>query len=372
MIVQSIYPLQIGGAEVYANQLSLRLADLGHKLSICTPNSSDFRFNRIKIRKNLTIYPFPYIFLKFFSFIFNIFCFLIQSLRIISKSKRIDLIHAHTAFYPAITGFIISKLFNVPLIVTCHGSEIKFDRNNSAIRLIQDYILKRCHHVVVVSDELKRMLLRDLKTLSISNIPGGVDKDYFKLPIREIKPQDYISLLFVGNLREVKNPRIVLEALHELKDTKLNLKLNMIGNGNLYEGLLEFCQISQLPNVNLLRSIKHEKLRDYYKNSDIFLMPSLSEGTPLALIEAMASAKPIIASNVGGIVDLIEDGYNGVLINPQDLTQLTEKIQYLIANSEFAMTIGTNARNTVSSRSWENITREYLKIYQLAIRSGTK
>ncbi|HUY01148.1 MAG TPA: glycosyltransferase family 4 protein [Candidatus Deferrimicrobium sp.] len=372
MPVQGIYPLEVGGAELYSYKLTINLSKLGHKISVFMPNCFGFHFGTKQINKNFRIFFFPYLIAKFLSGILFVIGVLLQFLTAIPKMGRVEVVHAHTAGYPMIAGFLLSKILRIPLIITCHGSDIITERNNIWLRCIQDYIFKRSNYVITVSNELKRILEKTLKNISIAVISGGVDKGFFKLKSKNMKDRTSYNILFVGSLRTLKNPKITLDALLKLKGYKYGLNLNIIGNGPLYDDLIEYCQKNQLNNVTFIKSISHKKIRQFYEDADLFLMPSLSEGTPLALIEAMASAKPIIASYVGGITDLIKNGHNGILIDPQNLTQLVEKIQFLIENSEFSKKIGMNARKTVLSRSWENICREYLEIYNKAIRSGNK
>ncbi|MHA1129247.1 MAG: glycosyltransferase family 4 protein [Candidatus Helarchaeota archaeon] len=368
-LVHNIYPLQIGGAELYSYNLSVGLSKLGHRVSICILNSNNLRFKQLNLKNNLSLYFFPHIFLGFLSILFNLFGFLVLTLRLFSKLKRIDIIQVHIAHYPMIAGFIISKIFHIPLIVTCHGSDIKLKRNKFGTRFIQNLIFNRCNHVVVVSTELKYILLSDLKTTPISIIPGGVDTEYFSVKVKERAANTPIQLLFVGSLRKVKNPQILLQAIEALKGNNHKINLTLIGDGPLFTDLFNFCEAHQITNVNFLKSIPHGNLQTYYETGDIFVMPSLSEGTPLALLEAMACAKPIIASNVGGIPDLIKNDYNGLLIEPQNVKQLLDKITFLIENPDFAKKIGINARRSVSSFSWDKICQKYLRIYYSTMKA---
>jgi len=370
MPVQSVYPLEVGGAELYSYKLAINLSKLGHKISVCMPSSFGFHFNKIKINKNFQIYFFPYIIIKFLSGILFIIGVLLQTLTIIPKIGRIEVIHAHIASYPMITGFIISKLLHIPFVITCHGSDIRTERKNIGLRCIQNYIFKRSNYLITVSNELKMIIKQDIRNVPIKVISGGVDKEFFKLKVKNMKHRNFYNLLFVGSLRKIKNPTIVLEALLKLKGYKYNLKLTIIGNGPLFDELREFCDKNQLNNVIFLKNISHNDIKQFYEQSDLFLMPSLSEGTPLALLEAMASSKPIIANEIGGITELIKNNYNGILIKPNNLQSLVDNIKFLIENPDLSEKLGQNAQKTISTKSWENICNLYLKIYNSLVKSG--
>ncbi len=364
MPMLSIYPLKIGGAEIYSYKLASHLSKLNNHLTVLVPAVNGMTFHDLIISNTFKISYFPYIKIKLISGLIYSVGLIIKTLTLIRKSKRFDLIHAHTGIYPMIGGFILSKLLRIPFFITCHGSDIRINRKNTVLKLIQNYIFQRSKCVIVVSNELKTILKDEIRNLSIEIVPAGVDKNSFKDLPHKWSNKTRVKVLFVGNLRKIKNPKIILEALKKLKQYEFNIELIMIGTGPLYEALKVFCNQYDLTNVIFIPQVPHKNLHQYYKKADLFVMPSLSEGTPLALLDAMASGLPIIASKIGGISDLIKNNYNGILIEPTNIDLLVDKIKYLIENPEIAEKLGKNAQKSSNLISWDIITKNHIAIYQ--------
>jgi glycosyltransferase involved in cell wall biosynthesis len=133
-----------------------------------------------------------------------------------------------------------------------------------------------------------------------------------------------------------------------------NYKLLFIGKGGLESQLKEEAEsLGIMDNVKFLGF--RDDVKEIYKILDIFVLPSLSEGLPLSLLEAVASKVPVIASKVGGIPEIIKDGINGFLIPPKNVPLLSEKIYYLLQNQEIAKQLAQEAYHN------------YLKNFEISI-----
>jgi glycosyltransferase involved in cell wall biosynthesis len=118
-------------------------------------------------------------------------------------------------------------------------------------------------------------------------------------------------------------------------------------------------------NAKFTGFVPYEDLKALYSVCDVFVLPSLEEGQPLVLLEAMASGKPLIGSKVGGISMQIRDGWNGFLVEPGNEKQLAEKIRYLVDNEGGRIKMGRNSRKLAEEVfSWEKITERYLEVYE--------
>jgi len=116
-------------------------------------------------------------------------------------------------------------------------------------------------------------------------------------------------------------------------------------------------------------SLPLEGVRMLYAASDIFVLPSLAEGDPLVVVEAMASGKPIIGTKVGGIPHKVRDGWNGFLIDPGDEQQLADKIKYLIDNPEERKMMGANSRRYAEEEfDWRKVAELMVMVYQSIIQ----
>ena len=120
--------------------------------------------------------------------------------------------------------------------------------------------------------------------------------------------------------------------------------------------------------LKILDNLEHSELLEEVAKADIFIMPSLAEGgNPISLMEGMAMQKPIIASDVGGIRDLIQHGENGLLIRPKDSELLAYQISLLHSDHPLAERLGENARKTVEGFTWDKTMELYSEIYQECI-----
>jgi glycosyltransferase involved in cell wall biosynthesis len=170
-----------------------------------------------------------------------------------------------------------------------------------------------------------------------------------------VKPEGEIWIGYLGRLESVKGYDFLMRAVEMLSSRRKGLKAFFIG--------------AQRPRaVRQSESFEflgfREDVFSVLKRMDLFCLPSLSEGLPNALMEAMAVACPVIASGVGGVEVLIEDGVNGVLVPPGDVEALARAIDALIDDPERRRALGARARESIESRfNWERIGDEYERLF---------
>jgi glycosyltransferase involved in cell wall biosynthesis len=204
---------------------------------------------------------------------------------------------------------------------------------------------------VAISVGLQADVQRTYGTGSVAMVPNGIPTQRFqhseeaRIKVREslqVRPGD-VLLIAIGSLWPVKNHADLIRAMAGLSKTHSNLKLILAGVGILQDELVRLRD-----ELNLGDSVKflgvRQDVEDLLSGADVFVMPSLAEGNPLSLMEAMASGLPVVASAVGGIPDLIDDGVNGYLVKPRDVDQLSEAIGRLAADEDLRRGIG--ARNS--------------------------
>ena len=126
---------------------------------------------------------------------------------------------------------------------------------------------------------------------------------------------------------------------------------------------------SELDNVHYLGYKNHDQTISLIKGSDVLIQPSLSEGISSTILEAMACKTPIIASNVGGNMELLEDQKSGILIDPTDYEKYCVKIIELVSNSELRNSIAKSAFNTVKKYDWEIVGNQYLELYNSVLQN---
>jgi glycosyltransferase involved in cell wall biosynthesis len=164
-------------------------------------------------------------------------------------------------------------------------------------------------------------------------------------------PDDAIVVCALGRLVWAKGYSTLVEAFAQLKDEFPNLHCLVVGDGDLHDELSAQIQEAGLTSrLHLLGFVAHKQALSIVSNCDIFVMPSLSEGTPVALLEAAALARPILASRVGGIPEVVSDGEQAILVESGDSTKLAEGLRRLLQDEDFRQQLGARARDYVLSK----------------------
>lgn len=361
-----IYPYVIGGAEMHTFYLARELIQKGLHVTVFAGNPEGEKTTRSAPMKaecwSLKIVRFP--------FLGSLFC-IISSLLFLRKNKKIDVIHAQTASTSMITGFFLSRLLGLPLVVTCHGLEIKFCRSR-IVKLIRSYILKRAFHVTCVSADLANTLINrwGMSENKVSVIPNGYDDELIqRLRHKKVDVGSKV-LIFVGSLRPVKDPFTLLRGMRIVMARRDDVNLYVVGDGILRSQLERFCIQNDLRNVFFFGELPHERALELVSSSDIVLSTSKEEGLPTVIVEAMALGKCVVATAVGGVPEIIKDGKNGILVPTSAPNKIAQMVIELLNDPEIRREISKTAIKDVEGFSWKEIASEHLKIYEKATKSS--
>lgn len=274
----------------------------------------------------------------------------------ILKKIKPDIIHGNI-------GGIIYILFyvffnkNVRVIHTSHT--VAYKEFGKFKRFILRYFYKNKKIVpVVISKENYEEYIKTYKLNNklVETINNGVDVDKFYTE-RDFK-NSIIRLGHMGRFEEVKNHKIIFSIYEDLLKKQSKVSLRLIGKGSL---LKRYKELSKNINITFVEETKN--VEDELSKIDIFIFPSIYEGMPLSLIEAMASGCVIVASNVGGIKDLVENDVNGYLYNSNDLVSFVTRISLLIKDREKMEEISNNNIKKAKQFSLEEMVNKYQKLY---------
>jgi len=269
-----------------------------------------------------------------------------------------DIVHAHWL----IPQGIVQSFFDKPYIVTGHGGDVT-SLNMGIVRKLKIRCLKKAKHVTVVSDHLKKKLKELSPEIEPSIISMGVDTHKFG---KQYRVSDYFGqgdkkvVLFVGRLAEKKGVKYLIEAMKGI-----DALLVIVGDGPLRGELEEQAKILG-DRVQFWGSKTHNELRTIYASADVFVAPSITakdgdqEGVPTTIMEAMASGLPVVASNSGGITDVIENGKNGLLCKEKNVEELHCAIQHILSSGEEQ---SEAINETVKQYSYEVLAENYRQVY---------
>ncbi|MHA1589331.1 MAG: glycosyltransferase family 4 protein [Candidatus Njordarchaeales archaeon] len=246
------------------------------------------------------------------------------------------------------TGLIMKIIYGCRLILRQGFTSSKFAIRS---RDLKYYILATifeliAYHmsdrIIVTTKQDKEYIIKryHVKPCKIYVIPNWVDTSLFK-PKRKVEKEEG-RIIFVGRLERQKNIFALINAIKTIPQAKLYL----VGDGSLKEEIIKKIREENIGNVFLLGPIPHNKLPEELNKSEIFILPSLYEGHPKTLIEAMACGLPVIGTKVEGIRENIKNGENGLLCDI-NYESIREKIRTLLENKEMGKKLGVNARKHI-------------------------
>jgi len=262
-----------------------------------------------------------------------------------------------TSLYQSdILGFWASFCLNTKLVSIQHD----VIRINLIIAWFKTIAFKKANRVIAISNEVKEFLIEYFKVPAskIEVIYNGVDFEKF-LSFQKADKDWEPVFGTIARLDKIKGHIYILKAFKKLKNEGVKLpRFIFVGNGSERENLEHFMKENDLSNVKFVGEVLD--VGEYLKQIDIFLFPSLSEGLGVAIIEALVAKKLIIASNVGGIKELIKHNKTGILIEPTNIDDIYKTIKWVLENKDEAIRL----RN--ASFKWINENRQLFDIKEVS------
>ncbi len=281
-----------------------------------------------------------------------------------------DIIHLQNLLIqPLIASDIASRVYDESVVITVHNppswNKMKIERRLTRI------LLTRAKAIISVSRWVDRKIEKYIPgEVSRYIIYPGVDTNRFSpetssnLGQVELKIKNKKVILFVGRLVRIKGIITLIEAI-----AQINLKdvvLLICGEGELLQKLrLMINDLGLNDKVIFVGKVSNDVLPKYYAISDVCVIPSLFESLGMVALEAMSMGKPVIASNVGGLPEIIEHNNNGLLVEPGDSSSLAESITKVLSDKNLADRLGLNARRkAVSCFSINNMLQQTANVYK--------
>lgn len=274
------------------------------------------------------------------------------------KQSKLDLIHTHK-YKDTILAAPAAKLCGIPHVVrTVHGLREPFKGMQAFKMNVYEAIERTIHRhcvdaIIGVSSQIERKYRGEGAVSRVVCIRNGIDLDGRTTKVdrnsirRDLGVDMGICLIgTVGRLTPVKGLTYLLQSVSILLRQRANVRLLIVGDGVIRKDLeAQARDLGISENVVFLGH--REDTQELLQALDIFVLPSLSEGIPMALLEAMAASRAVVASRVGGIPEIVEDGVEGILVEPMDVNRLAESCVRLIDSPETAMKMGEQARKRV-------------------------
>jgi glycosyltransferase involved in cell wall biosynthesis len=268
-----------------------------------------------------------------------------------------DVVHTH-GYFADICGLPAARLIGIRSISTCHGF-IANDRKLNFYNWLDTYALRLCKTVIAVSQDIKDKLVHSgIKPSRVVVIPNAVastsGKDKLQVRRQERRkslgfaPDDYV-VGYLGRLSEEKGLKYLIEAIAELRNAYYPLKLLIVGDGPERQALEQLVNSRGLETITVFAGFQ-EDIESWLSVFDVFILPSITEGTPLALLESMAIGVPVLATAVGGVPKVITSGFNGMLLSPGNPREIGEKIKWLKDRPDLMRQFGRAGIDTIKAR----------------------
>ncbi|MGB0987073.1 MAG: TIGR04063 family PEP-CTERM/XrtA system glycosyltransferase [Pseudoalteromonas spongiae] len=303
--------------------------------------------------------------------------------------EKPDIIHAHSPALNGLAALKAGKKSGLPVVYEIrafwedaavdHGTCQEGDLRYKLTRELESHVVKKADAITTICQGLKQDLIeRGVSENKLTVIPNAVNIEQFELITEKNKQfEDELGLKghqvlgFLGSFYAYEGLDLLISALPAIIEANPNVKLLLVGGGPQEANLkAQVAELGLENSVIFTGRVPHSEVSKYYSLVDLLVYPRkamrLTElVTPLKPLEAMAQGKLVLASNVGGHHELIEDGHNGYLFNADNIKDLAQKALEILAESEEQAAVILNGRNYVENvRNWHNSVSNYLAIYQ--------
>ncbi|MDQ3753875.1 MAG: N-acetyl-alpha-D-glucosaminyl L-malate synthase BshA [Acidobacteriota bacterium] len=364
----TVYPTY-GGSGIVGSELGKELAARGHTVHFISSSlptrltelNERVRFHEVEMMSYPLFEHQPYTLA------------LATKMATVAENENLDLLHVHYAIPHSISAILARESLKphrqLPVITTLHGTDITLVGADRSYLPITRYGIAQSDGVTAISEYLRRETEETFGFNDVTVIPNFVCGSEYERRLapelrRTLAPHDEPLLVHVSNFRPVKRPVDCVEILAGVRQRGVAARLVMVGDGSERGraehrarclGLDDFCSFVG----------KQPRIVDYLSVADVLLLPSEQESFGLAALEAMACEVPVVASRVGGVPEVVDDGETGCLSAVGDVKKMSADAAELLANEAMRREMGRRARASALSRySTDSIIPQYIAYYE--------
>ena len=361
------YPT-FGGSGVLATELGKALADKGHGIHFITYQqpvrltgfSANLYFHEVRV-PTYPLFDFP-----------PYETALASTMVDVVRNNQVDLLHVHYAIPHASAAYMAKQILaeegiHIPFITTLHGTDITLVGKDKTYAPVVTFSINQSDAITAVSHNLREETLSNFAiTKDISVIHNFVDTQRFaKHPIdafkKVIAPNEEKIVLHASNFRKVKRIADVIHTFNKIQQ-EIPSKLLLVGDGPERPAAEELCRsLGIFENTRFVG--KQQDMEDIYAIADLFLLPSEYESFGLSALEAMAAGTPVIATNTGGIPEVVTHGINGFLSEIGDVESMSRQAISLLSNPALLQQYSNAAKEQAIKFDIVNIVPQYEKLY---------
>ena len=276
------------------------------------------------------------------------------------ERRRTDVILAYQTVIDGLIAVIARLLFGIPAMVSVRSGGEFLDRSLQ-VRVLTPFVLRHADRIAVQSQRLADGLLvasveRDGLAAKLCVLPNGI------APPPDLPPAGGDTVLFVGRLFKVKAVDTLIDAMRRCPHERLVI----VGDGPERSALEQ--QARELQNVVFAGMLAPDVVGDYLRRAKVLVLPSIEEGQPNVVMEAMRHGVPVIATRVGGVPDLVKDGRTGFLVEPGDPDALADRISALCADASLRRAMALAGLDEIRQYGWDVVVGQLERELSLAAR----
>lgn len=361
-VVSDLYPAVVGGIGIHAHEMSKWQAKLGHEVTVYTSNTDKRPAQEsvagYKILRFKTI-------LKLGG---NSFMPALLS-QLFRTRNEFDIIHAHShLFFSTNLCALVRRIGSSPLVITNHGLKsqtVPMWIQKIYIPTVAKWTFKSADTIICYTEEEKTMLKQlGIDSDKIVVIHNGTDTNMF---VPGGKEKNNTQILWIGRFTPGKGVEYLIDAFNTLIKDFPDVKLNMIGKGPLKNEIEQKIRDLDLcGSINIKEFVPNTDLPETYQSSDVFVLPSLDEGVPRTILEAMACGVPVVCTELPQLVAIVKGC--GILVPLKDPQALAEALSKIISDRELGQKLGEAGRTkVVKNYSWGDTVKKTIELYEVIV-----
>jgi L-malate glycosyltransferase len=284
----------------------------------------------------------------------------------VAKNEGLDVINVHYSIPHATAAYLAREITGVPYVVTLHGSDVTILGSDPSYNIVNNHSVEKADAVTAVSSFMQREAYERLGIeRDVKMIPNFVDADAFSPKPCGVEECDECGgIIHVSNFRPVKRVTDLVYAMAIITKEEPKARLTLVGDGPDRHGVEKL-----IDSLALGGNVKMTGFRSDIPNlmrcSDIGVLCSETESAPLTLLEGMSTGLPMVATRVGGVQEIIEDGKNGLVVPAKHPEELAQAILRLYRDKRMRRRLGEKARKTILERyTAEKVVNQYLETFE--------
>jgi len=382
LLIPNSYLPKLGGLELAVYNVAHYLARKAHKVTVIA-GTSIVKYSKEADSDSVTVYRMPFILPRvvtrcgykkaMISLLKSIVTPCLIPLTFfklfqIIRSTKPDIVNLHYIAENAFFCLLVRKFLRFNFIVNIHGEDIEWYNKRS---FISRWLTKKTlQNADLVLSNSKYLLKKAEKICPIKNkdvVGNGIDLKHFEDNKKYIHNKRYI--LSIGNFGYKKGFDVLIKAFNIVSSKYPGVDLLMAGDG-LERAKCErlVLEVKLNKSVNFLGKVGRTRIPLLLNGCELFILPSRREPFGIVLLEAMAAGKPIVATRAGGVPEVVKEGENAILVEPESSDALAQGIMKLLQDSDLRKRFGEKGKEIVKNFTWDKVIERYIKIYDVIKR----